>query len=93
MRLVAKTMQVASVKDSKLIGRDMVFYSVIKEIRMIDYFAFKIPVFKCDWVENKIALGYTNLDSLISNLVKLVINPILLSCLLRSNKSFMYLIN
>lgn len=60
--IMAKTMQVASAKDTKPVVRDMVFYSVIKEIWMLDYFAFKIPIFKCDWVENKNSIRIDELE-------------------------------
>lgn len=31
---------------------DMSYYRVITEIWQLDYNMFKIPVFKCDWVDN-----------------------------------------
>ena len=49
--IVAKTPQVASVKDNNLIYAYMTFYGVIKEIWELNYHSFKIPIFKCDWVE------------------------------------------
>lgn len=50
--IVAKTMQVSSAKDKNPIESDMVFYGVIREIWELDYAAFRVVVFKCDWVEN-----------------------------------------
>lgn len=50
--LIAKTMQFSSAKDKRPIYCDMVFYGVIKEIWELDYVAFRIPLFKCDWVES-----------------------------------------
>ena len=51
--VVAKTLQVASMKDNNPIISDMSFYGVIKEIWLLDYFHCQIPVFKCDWVDSK----------------------------------------
>ena len=51
--LVATTMQVSSYKDKNPVFADMSFYGVINEIWELDYHTFKIPVFKCDWVDNK----------------------------------------
>ncbi|XP_057769009.1 uncharacterized protein LOC130989037 isoform X1 [Salvia miltiorrhiza] len=50
--LVAKTMQVASAKDSNPIVSDMTFYGVIDEIWELDYNIFREVMFKCSWVEN-----------------------------------------
>lgn len=50
--LVADTMQVASARDQRPITDDMSFYGVITEIWELDYGQFRIPIFKCDWVEN-----------------------------------------
>ena len=64
---MAKTLQVASAKDSKPMTTEMIFYGVIKEIWMLDYTFFKIPVFKYDWVDSKNSvkvdeLGFTSVD-------------------------------
>jgi hypothetical protein len=64
---VAKTLQVASTKDNNPVLTDMTFYGVIKEIWMLDYFSFQIPVFKCDWVDSKHSvkideLGFTSVE-------------------------------
>lgn len=50
--ITATTMQVASAKDKHPVVSNLSFYGVISEIWMLDYFTFKIPVFKCDWVDN-----------------------------------------
>ncbi|KAL4032723.1 hypothetical protein IC575_005804 [Cucumis melo] len=50
--LVAKTMQVCSLKDKNPIIREMSFYGVIEEIWELNYNSFKVAIFKCDWVEN-----------------------------------------
>ena len=52
--LVVDALQVASVRDKN--PRDnappMDFYGVVKLIWEVDYYTFRIPVFKCDWVES-----------------------------------------
>ena len=50
--IVAKTMQFSSAKDTNPIFVEMKFYGVIQEIWELDYRAFRIPVFKCKWVES-----------------------------------------
>ncbi|KAL0556393.1 hypothetical protein IC582_004906 [Cucumis melo] len=50
--LVAKTMQVCSLKDKNPIIGEMSFYGVIEEIWELNYNSFKVAIFKCDWVEN-----------------------------------------
>ncbi|KAH7844298.1 hypothetical protein Vadar_026592 [Vaccinium darrowii] len=46
-------MQVAGCKDKNPVYAEMNFYGVITEIWQLDYHLLKIPVFKCDWVDNK----------------------------------------
>ena len=58
---------ISSVKDKNPNYRDMTYYKVFKEIWKLNYHAFQIPVFKCDWVESyngiKIdKLGFTCLN-------------------------------
>ena len=67
MSLVAKTLQIASAKDNNPVRTDMIFYGVIREIWILDYFSIQIPLFKCDWVDNKNGinideLGFTSVD-------------------------------
>ncbi|XP_024157771.1 uncharacterized protein LOC112165478 [Rosa chinensis] len=50
--LLAETSQVASARGKGLVTDDMSFYGVINEILELDYEKFRIPIFKCDWVEN-----------------------------------------
>lgn len=50
--LLAKTMQVSSSKDINPITADMCYYGIIEEIWELDYVQFRIPVFKCKWVDN-----------------------------------------
>lgn len=51
--LVAKTMQRASVKDKNPVVSDMVFYGIIEEIWEVDYNVFRVPMFKCQWVDSR----------------------------------------
>ncbi|CAL9018693.1 unnamed protein product [Prunus brigantina] len=65
--LLAHTMQVASAKDKNLIVSNMGFYSVIQEIWDLDYQKFRIPVLRCDWIDNTSGLvvdelGFTLVD-------------------------------
>ncbi len=45
-------MQVASARDQNPIVGDLSFYGVIEEIWLLDYTAFKVLVFKCNWVNS-----------------------------------------
>ena len=65
--VVASTMQIASAKDKNPIFGELCFYGIITEIWDLDYTKFRIPVFKCDWVDNnnniKVdELGFTLVD-------------------------------
>ena len=65
--VVAATMQIASAKDKNPIFGELCFYGVIIEIWDLDYTMFRIPVFKCDWVDTNIGikvdeLGFTLVD-------------------------------
>lgn len=51
--LLARTPQISSSKDQNPIVTDMSFYGVLVEIWVLDYVAFKVPMFKCDWVDSK----------------------------------------
>ena len=60
-------MQIASAKDQKPVFGELYFYGIINEIWDLDYTMFRIPVFKCDWVDNKndikvYDLGFTLVD-------------------------------
>ena len=60
-------MQIASAKDKNPIFGELCFYRVITEIWDLDYTMFRIPIFKCDWVDNKNGirvddLGFTLVD-------------------------------
>ncbi|CAL8996646.1 unnamed protein product [Prunus brigantina] len=60
-------MQVASAKDKNSIVSNMGFYGVIQDIWDLDYQKFRIPVFKCNWIDNAYVLvvdglGFTFVD-------------------------------
>ncbi|RVW49659.1 hypothetical protein CK203_076741 [Vitis vinifera] len=65
--IVASTMQIASAKDQNPVFGELCFYGIITEIWDLDYTMFRIPVFSCDWVDNKNGikvddLGFTLVD-------------------------------
>ena len=64
-------MQFLSAKDKNPIYGNMTYYGIIKEIRELDYYTFTIPVFKCDWVENKNEISVDKLGFTLFNLNKL----------------------
>jgi len=39
----------ASAKDSKQMADMVAYYGVIKEIILVDYHMFQVPLFKCSW--------------------------------------------
>ncbi|XP_040361933.1 uncharacterized protein LOC112164156 [Rosa chinensis] len=45
-------MQISNARDKNPRTDDMHFYGVIKHIWELDYYKFRVPLFKCDWVEN-----------------------------------------
>ena len=65
--VIASTMQIASTKDKNPIFGELCFYGIITEIWDLDYTKFRIPVFKCYWVDNNNGikvdeLGFTLVD-------------------------------
>ena len=59
--MVATKMKVASAKDQNPVVGDLSFYGVIDEIWLLDYIAFKVPIFKCNWVNSN---GGVKIDEL-----------------------------
>ena len=55
-------MQIASSKDKNTIFGELCFYEVINEVWDLDYNMFTIPIFKCDWVDNKNGIKVDELD-------------------------------
>ena len=65
--IVAKANHFSSAKDQNPVYRDMAYYGVIQEIWELDYHTLRVPVFKCDWVDNNNGLivdqhGFTIVD-------------------------------
>ncbi|KAL6326328.1 hypothetical protein AAG906_005522 [Vitis piasezkii] len=56
------TMQIASSKDKNPVFSELCFYGVINEIWDLDYNMFRIPIFKCDWVDNKNGIKFDELE-------------------------------
>ncbi|KAL6125180.1 hypothetical protein ACLB2K_073239 [Fragaria x ananassa] len=50
--LVADVMLVSRAKDKNPRHDDMNFFGVIQHIWEVDYYKFRVSLFKCDWVEN-----------------------------------------
>lgn len=65
--IVAKIMQISSAKDKNPIESDIVFYGFIEEIWELDYEYFRIPVFKCLWVENNSGIKVDDLGFTLVN--------------------------
>ncbi|XP_019189401.1 PREDICTED: uncharacterized protein LOC109183793 [Ipomoea nil] len=64
---VALSKDYSSAKDTKPIDAAMSYYGVIEEIWELDYKVFKIPLFRCSWVDNRRGvrideLGFTLVD-------------------------------
>ena len=67
VNIVATTMQIESAKDKNLVFSELCFYGIITEIWDLDYIMFRIPIFKCNWVNNKSSIkvdeiGFTLVD-------------------------------
>ena len=61
--ITARTMQISSSKDKSPHYGVLTFYGVIQEIWELDYCAFRIAVFKCQWVDVNGGVKKTILDS------------------------------
>ena len=51
--VVATTMQITSAKDKNTVFCELCFYGIITAIWEFDYIMFRIPIFKCNWIDNK----------------------------------------
>ena len=65
--LIAEAMHISSAKDKNPIYAKMSYYGVIEGIYELDYIIFRVPVFRCKWVENNNGIridefGFTLLD-------------------------------
>ena len=64
-------MQFSSAKDKNPIYGNMTYYGVIKEIWQLDYYTFRILIFKCDRVESNNEISVNKLGFTLVNLNKL----------------------
>ncbi|XP_024163761.2 uncharacterized protein LOC112170658 [Rosa chinensis] len=69
--LEAEAMVVASARDRKPVDDDMSFYGVIDEIWELDYAKFRLPLFKCDWVESSKGVKVDDLGFTLVNLKRI----------------------
>ena len=65
--LEAESMHFASSKDNNPVMATISYCGVIEEIREVDFVKFRVPVFKCKWVDSNIGvqiddLGFTLVD-------------------------------
>ncbi|XP_019163443.1 PREDICTED: uncharacterized protein LOC109159786 [Ipomoea nil] len=65
--LVAQSREYSSAKDTNPVDATMSYYGVIDEIWELDYKVFRIPLFRCSWVDNRQGvrvddLGFTLVD-------------------------------
>ena len=63
----AEYMYFSSSKDNNLVLASRAYFGVIEEILEIDYVSFKVPLFKCRWIDSKTGvetdeLGFTRVD-------------------------------
>ncbi|KAL8530732.1 hypothetical protein ACS0TY_007680 [Phlomoides rotata] len=66
--LIAKTMQLSSAKDTNPIVSDMMYYGYVEEIWELDYHDFRVPLFKCAWVQNRSGIKVDDLGFTLVNL-------------------------
>ncbi|XP_031111755.1 uncharacterized protein LOC116015719 [Ipomoea triloba] len=65
--LVANSMHFSSSKDKNPVIAELSYYGVIEEIWEVDYVQFRVPMFRCKWVDSKHGvkadeLGFTLVD-------------------------------
>lgn len=51
--VVASSLEYSSARDTNPVDATQMYYGVIEEIWELDYVSFKVPVFRCKWVENR----------------------------------------
>ena len=65
--LQAEAVHFANSKDKNSITSSMSYFGIIHEIWEVDYVTFKVPIFKCEWVDSNLGvwtndLGFTLVD-------------------------------
>uniref|UniRef100_A0A803PCS7 Transposase n=1 Tax=Cannabis sativa TaxID=3483 RepID=A0A803PCS7_CANSA len=69
--ITASVAQFSTAKDKNHVYSDMTFYGLIDEIWELNYHSFKVPVFKCDWVESNNGVKVDELSFTLVNLNRL----------------------
>ena len=62
-----ESMHFSSVKDNNHVLASRAYFGFIKEFTKIYYFIFKVPLFKCQWIDNSTGveiheLGFTQVN-------------------------------
>ena len=69
--IVAEAMHFSSSKDKHPVMASLPYYRVIEDIWEVDYIKFRVPVFKCNWVDSNSGIKINELGFTLVNLSKL----------------------
>jgi len=69
--LEAESMHFASSKDNNSVMATISYFGVIEEIWEVDYVKFRVPVFKCKWVDSNTGVNVDNLGFTLVDLAKI----------------------
>ena len=69
--IVAEAMHFSSSKDKHPVMASLSYYGVIEDIWEVDYTKFRVPVFKCKWVDSNSGIKIDELGFTLVNLSKL----------------------
>jgi len=64
-------MHFASSKDNNPVMATISYYGVIEEIWEVDYVKFRVPIFKCKWVDSNIGVCVDELGFILVDLAKI----------------------
>jgi len=70
--LEAESMYFASSNDNNPVMTTISYFGVIEEIWEVDYVKFRVPVFKCKWVDSNTGVHVDDLGFTMVNLTKIV---------------------
>jgi len=88
--LEAESMHFASSKDNNPVIATISYYRIIEEILKVDYDKYRVPVFKCKWVDSNTGVHVDDFGFTLVDLAKIgYIRKILSSWLTKQNKFFM----
>ncbi|XP_031095106.1 uncharacterized protein LOC115999392 [Ipomoea triloba] len=90
--LVALSRDFSSAKDTNPVDTALSYYGVIEKIWELDYKVFKIPLFRCSWVDNRRGVRVDDMSFTLVDLGQLDIVMNRLYLHLKLNKSSMFLI-